>query len=188
MCSSLMVNKHSKYLSKSEFAQPFDRSTFNSYFAVHDIRTFINKRMWYMFCIVTCIIVQLKYFSHCHCQIHCSWVHLSIQACLVVHSCDDLVLLLNNKIQLQNFNPDERIDRWWSARRRRLSHFFVDLLTPCTIVSIDVCSNTRSAFWELICVPSRENVLSSLSFEAGRERRSLARINAWFEHSAELGA
>ena len=40
---------------------------------------------------------------------------------LTNQSLDDLLLVLSNKVPLQNFNPDESIDRWWSAKRRRLS-------------------------------------------------------------------
>ena len=40
---------------------------------------------------------------------------------LTNQSLDDLLLLLSNKIPLQNFNPNPSNDLWWSAKRRRLS-------------------------------------------------------------------
>ena len=36
---------------------------------------------------------------------------------LTNQSLDDLLLLLSNKTQLQNFHPDESIDCWWSAKK-----------------------------------------------------------------------
>lgn len=38
---------------------------------------------------------------------------------LTNQSLDNLLLLLSKKISLQDFNPDQSIDLWWSARRKK---------------------------------------------------------------------
>lgn len=43
------------------------------------------------------------------------------RTCLTNQSLDDLLLLLSNKVSIKDFNPDQSIDLWWSAKRRRLT-------------------------------------------------------------------